>query len=167
MQTHLFFSGRYWLAIDGSDTICTCTYSDSVAFDEHHMWNPMFGLMGMWTRSWRHISMNQTWVNRAFLSFCRVHAPFGTYAPFGTSTPGTSLRGLFIVLVTIQAQLVPEVCCGNVMNKWWSLAPFVVQLFKGTSIGSVAIKVVLQIGTTTAVDFLSVRSCSFLCVYPS
>ena len=44
MQTHLFFSGRYWLAMDGSDTTCTFTPSDSVAYDEHKMWNPMLGL---------------------------------------------------------------------------------------------------------------------------
>ena len=44
MQTPLFSSGRYWLAMDGSDISSTPTSSDSVDLDEHKIWNPVLEL---------------------------------------------------------------------------------------------------------------------------
>ena len=44
------FSGKSWLAMEGSDTPSTLTCSslltspDPDKYDEHNMWNPMFGL---------------------------------------------------------------------------------------------------------------------------
>ena len=128
MQTSLFSSGKYWLAmvdqtprlfsplpillISTNTTFGTLCWSYSFTYRLAHLW--------------RHILMKLTWRKSRFLVIlllmCCVtkwrfivlmNAPFGIIA-------GASLHRLVIVNVTTQALLVLQVRGGRTINKWWS-----------------------------------------------
>ena len=61
------YSGRYWLAMDESNTSSIFTSSGSVDFNEHNIWNPVLELLFhvQVGHSWKHISMKSNLVRIA------------------------------------------------------------------------------------------------------
>ena len=131
MQTPLF-SGKSWLAMEGSATSSTFTCSSLLTspgpdeHDGHNMWNPMLGLFCHEQVGSRMEAYFEE-VDLVRISLCVIilwmyfvtERGFTVLmgAPFGTIALGASLRWLSVVTVTTQALLVTRVRVRTTINK--------------------------------------------------